>query len=103
MNDDWCPGVRMHIYTLQVCLKEFLDEMIDADVVSARDAVKRDKATPGNDLRCSENSRFLRLLLEDHCRIEYRRGGNGPRERIHNRDRHVVFSVSSVCPSRLNG
>ena len=64
-DDDWFPSVGMQFGSLQLLLKESLDEAMDRRVIIGRDTVYSDKSAALDYLGRPYDSHLFCLLLEE--------------------------------------
>src|SRR5260370_15580625 len=90
-DDDCFPSVRMQIGSLQLFLKESLDEALDRRVVSRRDTIHTDKSTALDQSGSSQDSRLFCLLLEELRGVnDGPIRGKGLRKRVDDGDRRTL-------------
>ncbi len=102
-DDDRFPSVGMQFGSLQLRLKESVDEAMDRRVVSGRDTIYSDKSAPLNYLRCAYDSRLFCLQLEELRGVQYRLvRGKRLRKRVDDGDRRTLLVVFLHGPHRLD-
>src|SRR6266851_6765403 len=106
-DDDWFPSVGMQFGSLQLFLKESLDEAMDRRVVSGRETIYSDKTTSLDYLGCPYDSHLFCLLLEELSGVQYCLiRGKRLRKRVDDSNRRTLLLVFLRGPrdldSRLN-
>ena len=103
-DDDWFPSVGMQFGSLQLRLKERLDEAMDSRVVSSRGSIYGDKSAPQDYLRRPYDSRLVCLQLKELCGVQYGLvRGERLRKRINDSYRRTLLLVILRRPRRLDG
>src|SRR5260370_10699449 len=104
-DDDCFPSVRMQIGSLQLFLKESLDEALDRRVVSRRDTIHTDKSTALDQSGSSQDSRLFCLLLEELRGVnDGPIRGKGLRKRVDDGDRRTLpLACLLFGPRTLDG